>query len=295
MKIEFKNGKFQAIVNGKVIAESTNKHYLKQKVAKMQSVNFMVAPVEQEQENTAIRFPINQRFDFVKRLVSMVGRGKTASALITGEGGLGKSHSVFAALRAAGLDDISGVDLDGDEAPANTFRVIKGFSTAKGLYRILYENRNSIVVFDDCDSILRDDDAVNLLKGALDSYDRRIITWNSMRPDEELPRSFEFRGGVVFISNRPMNKIDQALRTRSMCVDLSMTLDQKLDRMEAIMSEADFLPEVVMAAKMDALDLIRKHKTVAREVSLRTLITVARIRAEGDRDWEDLATYSLVA
>lgn len=289
MNIEFNNGKFQAIVNGKVVAESTNKTYLKTKVAKLGNI------VEVEEDNAAVRFPINQRFDFVKRLVSMVGRNKTASALITGEGGLGKSHSVFASLTAVGLTDISAVDLDGCEAPSRSYRVVKGYSTAKGLYRILYENRNSIVVFDDCDSILRDDDAVNLLKGALDSYDRRIITWNSMRSDEELPRSFEFRGGIVFISNRPMNKIDQALRTRSMCVDLSMTLDQKIDRMQTIMSEDDFLPEIAMAAKNDALELIRKHKSTAREVSLRTLITVARIRAEADSDWEDLATYSLVA
>lgn len=295
MKIEFNNGKFQAIVNGKVVAESTNKHYLKTKVAKMQpAVNFTSAAVEEE-ENAAIRFPINQRFDFVKRLVSMVGRGKTASAIITGEGGLGKTHSVIAALNSVGLDDVSGIDLDGQEAPEGSYVIVKGYSTAKGLYRTLYENRSSIIVFDDCDSILKDDDAVNLLKGALDSYDRRIISWNTTRPDEELPRSFQFTGGIVFISNRPMNKIDQALRTRAMCVDLSMTLDQKLDRMEVIMAEDNFLPEVKFAAKSDALELIRKHKHDAREVSLRTLITIARIRAEGDSDWEDLATYSLVA
>lgn len=293
MQIEFNNGKFQAIVNGNVVAESTNKQYLKTKMAKLgQSMSFAAAPVE---ENPTIAFPINQRFNFVTRLVSMVGRGKTASALITGEGGLGKSYTVFKSLEAAGLHNISGIDLDGQEAPSDSFCVVKGYSTAKGLYRTLYENRNSIVVFDDCDSILRDDDAVNLLKGALDSYDTRIISWNTTRPDEELPRSFEFSGGVVFISNRPMNKIDQALRTRSMCVDLTMTLDQKLDRMEAIMMEDDFLPGISMAYKRDALNLIREYKDRAREVSMRTLITVARIRAEDDADWADLATYSLVA
>ena len=294
MQIEFNGTKFQAIVNGKVVAESTNKQYLKTKVAKMAPTSSVNASVERE-ESTATKFPINQRFDFVRRLVSMVGRGKTASAIITGEGGLGKTHNVVKALIDAGLVDITGIDLDGQEAPKGSFTVIKGYSTPKGLFRILYENRNNIVIFDDCDSVLRDDDAVNLLKGALDSYDRRTITWNSMRADEELPRSFEFNGGVVFISNRPMTKIDQALRTRSMCVDLSMTLDQKLDRMEVIMQEDDFLPEVPLQYKKEAIGLIRKLKDEAREVSLRTLITVARIRAENDQDWQELATYSVVA
>jgi hypothetical protein len=225
----------------------------------------------------------------------MVATGKTACVLITGEGGLGKSHTVIKALESAGLYNISGVDLEGSQAPEGSFVVVKGYSTAKGLYRTLYENRDSIIVFDDCDSILTDSDAVNLLKGALDSYDTRIISWNSTRPEEDLPRSFQFTGGVVFISNRPINKIDQALRTRSMCVDLTMTVDQKLDRMEAIVAGDDFLPNISMKFKRDALALIRELRNEAREISLRTLITVARIRAQDDRDWKDLATYSLIA
>jgi hypothetical protein len=225
----------------------------------------------------------------------MVGGGKTASAIITGDGGLGKSHTVVSALKALGLRDVSDIEPGTTVAPRSTFRVVKGYSTAKGLFRILFENRNSIIVFDDCDSILKDEDAVNLLKGALDTYDKRLITWNTNAREDELPRMFEFTGGVVFISNRSINKIDQALRTRSMCIDLSMTLEQKIDRMNVIMNEPSFLPEISVAMKRDALRLIDKHKTVAREVSLRTLIAVTKIRAEGDSDWEDLATYSLVA
>lgn len=291
MKIEFVNGKYVAKnAAGRVVAQSSSKYYLKRKLAQQEQV------VEQPAEdNPAIKFPINQRFNFVERLVKMVGRGTTASAVVTGEGGLGKSHVVINSLKALGLQDMSDQDESFVVNTRKMFRVVKGFSTARGLYSILYENRKSIIVFDDCDSILKDEDAVNLLKGALDSYDKRIITWNSMRADDDMPRSFQFEGGVIFISNRSMNKIDQALRTRSMCVDLTMTLDQKIERMDVIMHESDFLPDVAIAFKKDALKLIQKHKTAAREVSLRTLIAVAKIRAEGDSDWEDLATYALTA
>lgn len=290
MNIEFRNGKYFANVNGQTIS-SASKYYLKQKIERVATA-FREEPAA---TNPALQFPINQRFDFVTRLVKMVGTSKTASAIITGDGGLGKSHSVIAALKAAGLRDISDVEPGTTVAPRSTFRVVKGYSTAKGLFRILWENRNSIIVFDDCDSILKDDDAVNLLKGALDTYDKRLITWNTNAREDELPRMFEFTGGVVFISNRDINKIDQALRTRSMCVDLSMTLEQKIERMTVIMQAPSFLPGVSMAFKRDALNLINKHKAVAREVSLRTLIAVTKIRAEGDSDWEQLATYSLVA
>lgn len=289
MNIEFRNGKYVTTVNGQTIS-SASKYYLKQKVERMVT-EFRAEPVE----TPAQQFPINQRFDFVKRLVGMVGNGKTASAIITGDGGLGKSHTVIAALKASGLRDISDIEPGTVVAPRSTFRVVKGYSTAKGLFRILWENRNSIIVFDDCDSILKDDDAVNLLKGALDTYDKRLITWNTNVREDELPRMFEFTGGVVFISNRNIDKIDQALRTRSMCVDLSMTLDQKIERMTVIMQAPSFLPHINLRMKQDALKLIDKHKAQAREVSLRTLIAVTKIRAEGDADWEDLATYSLVA
>ena len=52
--------------------------------------------------------------------------------------------------------------------------------TVLGLYAKLYEFSNSgnVVVFDDCDSVLLDDLALNILKAALDSGARRRIYWN---------------------------------------------------------------------------------------------------------------------
>lgn len=292
MVIKFNGKKFQAIQNGKVIAESTSKYYLKSKLAKLD-----VDTKPTVEDNPALKFPINQRFEFAKRLVSMVGEGKTASAIIVGEGGLGKSYSVMKALSGLGLKDISGVDFEEGTtfSPKNVFKVIKGFSTPKALYRTLYENRDSVVVFDDCDSVLKHDDAISLLKGALDSYDRRIISWNTDRADEDLPQSFQFNGGVVFISNRSMDKIDQALRSRSMCVDLTMTTEQKIERMETIIKSKEFLPEISVTFKKDALNLIKTLKDKVKEISLRSLITVSRIRADGSKQWKDLATYTLMA
>jgi hypothetical protein len=137
--------------------------------------------------------------------------------------------------------------------------------------------------------------ALNLLKGALDSYGKRIISWNaeSFGKDDDLPRSFEFKGRVVFISNMDQDKIDQAIRSRSMMIDLSMTDDQKIDRMEHIAASDEFMPEYTMDIKQDALDLIRAVKDDAKEISLRTLISVAKIRAANPNDYKDLATYVL--
>lgn len=288
IEVRQEGNKFIGFVNGVEVVRSVNASYVNKKVKDLSTLNF-VAP----QAAPVSEFGINERFDFTSDLVTMVAKGQTASAVITGEGGLGKSYTVIQALKAAGLKDFSEKEPGEVAPPRSTYRVVKGFSTAKGLYRVLFENRNSIVVFDDCDSILKDADALNLLKGALDSYDRRIISWNTSRIDD-LPRFFQFKGGVIFISNMSQSKIDQAIRSRSMNVDLSMTTDQKIERMETLIQAPSFQPGMSQAVKTDALGLIKHKRNEAREISLRTLIMVAKIRNSGKPDWKSLATYMLV-
>jgi len=238
---------------------------------------------EQEQ------WDINTRFNFVTQLVTMIAEGRAVSAVITGPGGLGKTHTVRTALQRAGLSDASSIESDGG---TNSYRVIKGYSTAKGLYRELFYNKDNVIVFDDCDSIQKDPIAVNLLKGALDSYDRRIISWNAEMKDDELPRSFQFNGRVVFISNLKRENLDMALRTRSYCVDLAMTSAQKLQRMEVLVSDDEFMPNMQMQYKKEAMELIRQVGPRNRELSLRTLQAVTRIRAAGG-NWKQLGEYVL--
>ena len=242
------------------------------------------------------RFSINDRFEFVSEMVSMLARGIQPSVIVTGPGGLGKSFTVIDSLIKAGLKDISLVD----ELPVGftlnggkTFRVIKGYSTPKGLYRTLFENRDGVVVFDDCDSVLKDPVSLNLLKAALDSYDKRIISWRADIRDEDLPTSFLFNGRVVFISNQSSNSIDQAIITRSMAVDLSMTPTQKVERMRWLLTKDDFMPEYEMVYKSDAIDLIAALVDKVKELSLRTLITVTKIRKAGGSRWCDLAEYTI--
>jgi hypothetical protein len=158
----------------------------------------------------------------------------------------------------------------------------------------LFWNKDSVIVFDDTDSILKDAVALNLLKGALDSYDRRIISWNADMKDDDLPRSFQFNGRVIFISNLRRNQLDDALKTRAYVVDLAMTNSQKIQRMAVLARDEQFMPRFSVKHKQDALALIEELGPRAREVSLRTLQAVTRIRAAGG-NWRALAEYTLTA
>ena len=287
-----KTGKYEGFFNGSLVKRTQDKKYLEKMLMNLsKDAQAATAAVRNE------KFGINERFGFVEKLVNMVASGVQPSAVITGEGGLGKTFTVTATLESAGYKDISDLaDFQVGQIinARKCFTTVKGYSTPKGLYRTLFENNKSIVVFDDCDAVLKDPVALNILKSALDSYGKRIISWNADMRDEDLPRSFNFEGRVVFISNLPQDSIDQAIRSRSMMIDLSMTLDQKIERMETISSSESFMPEYDKKFVTDALALIKEIKDEVKEISLRTLIAVTKVRAS-NKDWKDLATYMLTA
>ena len=135
-------------------------------------------------------FTINQKFEYLENLTQMVVNGITPSLILVGEGGIGKSHTVKSVINSLDI-------------PESNYTFIKGYSTARGLYNTLYDNNGKIIIFDDCDSVLDDRVAVNILKSALDSYDSREISWLAkMTKSDEYPNKFEFTGQIIFISNK---------------------------------------------------------------------------------------------
>ena len=114
--------------------------------------------------------------------------------------------------------------------------LFKGYPSARGLYETIYRHNGCILVFDDCDNALTDPGAVELLKGALDSYDVRTISWlTAARRGGQIPPQFDFTGSVIFISNRVLEEIDEAIHSRSLVIDLQMSRAEILERMEGIL------------------------------------------------------------
>lgn len=213
-------------------------------------------------------------FSNLERLTKMVGRGIQPSLVITGMAGVGKTHLVKETLRGMGLRE------------SYEFVHFKGRSTAAGLFITLYNNSDKIVVFDDCDSVFKDDDAVNILKAALDSYDTRKISYISSKPLKDeygnpLPAHFEFTGKIIFISNIHQTKLDEAIRSRSFVADISMNTAQMFTRMEQLLDKME--PSIPTTAKQQALDIMRRlnDKYTGIDVNLRSFIKAARICAMG--------------
>jgi hypothetical protein len=208
----------------------------------------------------------------------MVVNDFTPSLVITGQGGLGKTHSVTKTI-------------ENNELTEDQFIFFKGYSTARGLYNALYDNNGKLIVFDDCDSILEDKVAINILKSALDSYDKRTLTWMAkMSKNDEYPQQFDFTGRIIFISNKSKNSIDQAILSRSLTVDLTMSSDEKIERMSFVLDR--ILPEYEIEVKQEALEFLSENKT-NDNINFRTLIMISKIRKAFSDNWKEMATYML--
>jgi hypothetical protein len=258
-------------------------------------------------------FTIDQKFKMMEQLIKMTIRGSSKGMLITGKGGIGKTYTVLDMLERmgktdwmkaradAGVTEITTDDAD-DEIEAKVeslaelgvsgdYVIFKGYASAAALYRLLYEHKNRIVIFDDCDKIIKDGTALNVLKGALDTYEERWVSWNTNAAAPDLPPCFKFEGQVIIISNSDMDQIDDAVKTRCFKVDVSMTPEQRVQRMRSVLPKV--MPEIDLALKQEALQLMVDNLDVAIDVSFRSLMNVIKLRVEPDIDWEDVAVYSL--
>ena len=230
----------------------------------------------------------NQLFTDMTNLVDMVRSGVSPSLIISGMPGLGKTYLTVKKLKDAGYKE--GVD----------YIHVKGRATAAGMFITLFENSDKLIIFDDCDSVFKDKDAVNLLKGALDSYDKRTISWLAAKPlkDQDglaLPRFFNFTGRVIFITNVAAKDIDTAVKSRSFIIDITLTAQQMIKRMRALLGDVE--PQIEdIKIKKDALSaLANAHKKFdGVSLNFRSLIKAIRIRQMGFKNWRQMIAEQVI-
>ena len=223
------------------------------------------------------------RFGILDEMAEAVATNKVRAMIVSGPPGIGKSYGVEQALEKQNMfEDIAG--------SKRKFEVVKGAMSAIGLYKKLYEysSRGCVVCFDDCDAILYDDLALNLLKAALDTGKKRSLHWNTESRTlmaEGMPNSFEFHGGVIFITNIKFDNVKskklqdhlQALQSR--CHYLDLTIDSMRDRMLRIKQivGAGMLDKYAMTEdeKQSLVQFIYDNKHRLREISLRMVLKIA--------------------
>jgi hypothetical protein len=240
---------------------------------------------------------IEQRFAILDDMTKAAIAGDIRAMIVTGPPGVGKSYGVEYQLEKAGLFDTLG-------QRKVKYEVIKGAMTPIGLYCTLYKHSDprNVLVFDDCDSILLDDIALNILKAALDSGKKRRIHWNSdssMLRREGVPDVFDFKGSVIFITNLKFDHLkskklqDHLEALQSRCHFLDLTLDttrDKILRIRQIFRKGDLFQDYDFTPEQgeEIVQFMQDNHAKLREISLRMALKLADL-TKVSANWRALA------
>jgi hypothetical protein len=255
--------------------------------------------VETMEENLP-RLCFEEQLSDLRRAMVLLMNNATQSMYIAGRGGVGKTQTVEDELAKRGLTDGEGY-----------FKITGSASTA-GIYRVLYQHRKDILLFDDSDGALADMDSRNLFKAASDTKKVRKISWmkagkNYVDPDDMdedddsadpdvLPRYFDFTGKIIFISNLKLDKLDPdgALRTRGFVVNVDPSDEEVYNYMSKIVANIKLDVDYNLSAKQrqEVIDILRSRKLKEGGVNLRQLVrglnTMAGILREGGEGYHQM-------
>ncbi len=342
LKLDTTNGKYQLWFADEMICESAWKHTI---TAKVRNGFYRERGIESFKEEKAGRsgkkqrsmstagiiadtvqadyslekFSVDERFGMLHDTAVDVALGAHVACVVTGEGGLGKSHTVLEAMKTAGLidarpfmeaatEELELMPKEGEEAeaeqepeeepgpvvlPDNVFVQMKGYTTARGLYETLHQFNGRCIIMDDCDEALFDKAAAMLLKGALDTTPERWIGWSAGRVKKGVPRSFMFTGTVIFITNRDSEDVEQAIRTRVITINMSMTVEQKIERIRTIALSPHYMPHVDKDIIQECLDVIDSLRDRLLDLSMRTMVKAVKQRTMGrSKNWARTFEFS---
>lgn len=256
--------------------------------------------------------------DDLRGLVKVVATGNANSLVVAGRGGVGKTYSIEDEL--------------GHGEQGKTWWSLAGKTTVYSLYEtfFLHRKKGGVVVLDDI-NVFGDQDAANLLKAALDSKPKRVITWSS-KATEPMPRDFAgtmsewldekeeaywealeagslakfklpnqvlFEAAVIFITNKPMGELYDnphlgAVASRSLKLDYDLNDSEVLTKIK--MMSAHIRKDVPAELKAEVLDVLAENvkSGLLTDLSMRQFVNGIGIAASGlPRDkWKRLLGYA---
>lgn len=251
------------------------------------------------QTDEEIDAKLRSRFDIIDIMAKSACQGSTRALIVSGPAGLGKSFTVEKAVEAY------------DPAGKRSC-LVKGFMRPSGLYKTLYNYRHSgnVVVFDDCDSIFFDADALNLLKSACDTTEKRKICWGAetrMTDDEgsPLPWSFEFNGSIIFITNFDFDyaietggrskEHFEAMISRAHYIDTGMkSIRDYLIRIRQVVDMGMLKQRgFSVSEQREIMDYLFDNATKLRELTLRMVIKLSSVYRSNPNRWQEIAKVTL--
>lgn len=252
--------------------------------------------METKNENTLqdkVKF-LEETMEDIYQISRRVAAGAFNSLFISGRAGTGKTYNVEKAMQDEGLEE------------GEDWVLVSGAASPIMMFKKFYQFRTKTLVFDDCDSVFRDENGRNMLKAALDTKAIRKISWMKKssivfdpkdfenNPEGEfnaleaglVPNKFEFAGRVIFISNLEKEKADPdgAIRSRSILIDVAPDDATLMERMKKLLPYLE-PTDMPLKDKEEIFEFMKK----AKDVSMRTFVKAAGFKRAGLANWERMA------
>jgi hypothetical protein len=192
----------------------------------------------------------------------------------------------------------------------NMYECIHGAMSASVLYEKLwnFKEHGQVIVFDDCDGILYDEDALNILKAALDSKHKRTIHWNTnsyILDRKDIPNSFDYCGGIIFITNVDFAQVRsprianhlQAIVSRCHYMSLGIsTTREKMIHIRNVVEKTKMLSYHGFDDNQtsEVMTYVIENADKLREVSLRSVLKVADLRKAMPTRWQKFAEKNVL-
>lgn len=196
----------------------------------MTNLNEMFATDATNFTQAEIDTALNQHYKMFSAKVSLAAKGKR-HVLVNGKAGSAKTTTVMSVLKPQ----------------VTKIKKVNGACSAINLYAFLYEMRHtgSVLVIDDTDKLLKDTDALDILRAALDSADSKSTVnyekYSTALAKQDIPNNFVFNGTVVMISNAHINinsvksdKQEAMLAVRNRCTYIKAGFDHDSWEIESI-------------------------------------------------------------
>jgi hypothetical protein len=255
-------------------------------------------------EDSEISAEIRETFNILEEMTKAVASNVVKGLVISGPAGVGKSHTVESTLvRTIGM---LGMLRDGQPQ----YEFISGGISAPILYTKLwdYKEEGQVLVFDDCDSALYDEESLNVLKAALDSKKVRKIAWNKesrILERKDIPKSFEYKGGIIFITNLDFNNVRSprisnhlsAIVSRCHYMQLGInSVREKLIHIKDVIERNNMFHGYGFedTEKNEVVKYVELNADKLREMSLRTVLKVADLRKAMPDRWIKFADKNVL-
>lgn len=192
--------------------------------------------------------------NYDRSIRQLLDTGQPKSIIAFGTGGVGKTYTLEQILMD--YEEKHGLRMNDPELDLEPSEYdvisITGSTGKHDLWATLYQNKdNKVIVFDDCDTMWKDQDMINWFKGMLDSSGNGNVRYGNGdkvklpgTEDEDgearrAPRQFKFTSKVIFISNMTRDDFIKVgagplFESRCKAIDLTMNKEQTLAKLRKI-------------------------------------------------------------